>query len=313
MTIRAELPTRDPANSLSTAKPDLRRSVPVGDAEMAYIDIGDGDPIVFLHGNPTSSFLWRNVIPHVRGMGRIVAPDFIGHGWSSTSPRDAYRYPDNIEYFDAFFEALDLKRNVILVLHDWGAAVGFHRAARFPEHIRGIAYMEAMVRPRRWTDFTPERVEQFKWIRSPDADHALLEENLFVEVMLFERGIIRDLSEAEKQVYRYATDRPGGTRLPGLVMPRDIPFDGEPADCHELVRFYSDWLAESRVPKLFVNADEGHGLAGAARDFARSLKNQTEITVHARHYLQEDAPDEIGAALAQFVAANSGDIRGRPL
>ncbi len=296
----------DPAKSLSTANPGLRKTVAVGDAEMAYIDIGEGDPIVFMHGNPTSSFLWRNVVPHVEGMGRIVAPDFIGHGWSSTSPRDAYRFQDNIDTFDAFFEALDLTRNVILVLHDWGAAVGFHRAARFPDHIQGIAYMEAMVRPRLWTDFSPERIEQFKWIRSSDSDTALLEENLFVEVMLFERGIIRDLSEAEKQVYRHATDRPGGTRLPGLVMPRDIPLDGDPADCHDLIQFYSDWLVDSDTPKLFVNADEGHGLAGAARDFARTLKNQSEITVHARHYLQEDAPGEIGAALAGFVAGLRG-------
>jgi len=301
VTARAVLPTPDPAKSLSTVNPELRKSVTVGDAEMAYIDIGEGDPIVFMHGNPTCSFLWRNVIPHVEGMGRIVAPDFIGHGWSSTSPRNAYRYPDNIDYFDAFFDALDIKRNAILVLHDWGAAVGFHRAARFPEHVQGIAYMEAMVRPRKWSDFSPERVKQFEWIRSPEADDALLEQNFFVEVMLFRRGIIRELSEAEKNVYRHATEQSGGTRLPGLVMPRDIPFDGEPADCCALIQSYSDWLVESDVPKLFVNADEGHGLAGAARDFARSLRNQTEITVHARHYLQEDAPDEIGAALARFV------------
>lgn len=301
MTVRAILPTPDPAQSLSTANPELRRTVAVGDAEMAYVDIGEGDPIVFMHGNPTCSFLWRNVIPHVQGMGRIVAPDFIGHGWSSTSPRDAYRYADNIAYFDAFFEALELKRNVILVLHDWGAAVGFHRAARFPSQIQGIAYMEAMVRPRKWTDFSPERIEQFEWIRSAEADEALLAQNFFVEVMLFQRGIIRELSEAEKNVYRHATDRPGGTRLPGLVMPRDIPFDGEPADCCELIQSYSDWLVNSDVPKLFVNADEGHGLAGEARDFARTLRNQAEITVHARHYLQEDVPDEIGAAITKFI------------
>jgi len=227
-------------------------------------------------------------------------PDFIGHGHSSTSPRDAYHFKDNIEYFDAFFEALGLTKNVILVLHDWGAAVGFYRAARYAEQIQGIAYMEAMVWPRRWTDMPPERVETFKDFRTPDGERKALETNFFVEVMLFERGIIRDLSEAEKDVYRFASTRPGGTKLPGIIMPNDIPFDGEPADNHALVAFYSNWLKNSDVPKLFVNADEGHGLAGAAREFARSFKNQSEVTVHARHYLQEDVPDDVGAAVSQF-------------
>ena len=254
-----------------------------------------------MHGNPTSSFLWRNVIPHVEGLGRIVAPDFIAHGQSSTSPRDAYRFKDNIEYFDAFFESLGLTENVILVLHDWGAAVGFYRAARFPEQINGIAYMEAMVWPRNWSDIPPERVAPFKAFRTPEGEKNALEANIFVEVMLFEKGIIRDLSEAEKAVYRYPTNRPGGTKLPGIIMPNDIPFDGEPADNHELVAFYSEWLKDSEVPKLFVNADEGHGLAGAAREFARTFKNQSEVTVHGRHYMQEDAPDEVGAAIAGFV------------
>lgn len=303
---KAVLPTPDPAATLSTANPDLRRSVDVLDAEMAYIDIGEGDPIVFLHGNPTSSFLWRNVIPWVEGMGRIVAPDFIAHGWSSTSPRDAYHFADNIEYFDAFFEQLGLTRNVILVLHDWGAAVGFHRAARLSEQIQAIAYMEAMVWPRHWSDMPPERVETFKRFRTPEGAREVLEGNLFVEKMLFERGIIRDLSEAEKAVYRHPTTRPGGTSLPGLIMPNDIPFDGDPPENHERVRFYADWLARTEIPKLFVNADEGHGLAGAAREHARTFRNQREVTVHGRHYLQEDAPDEIGAALADFVR----EVRG---
>lgn len=303
---QAILPTPDPTQTLSTENPALRRMVTVGDAEMAYIDIGEGDPIVFLHGNPTSSFLWRNVIPHVEGMGRIVAPDFVAHGHSSTSPREAYHFKDNIEYFDAFFEALDLTKNVTLVIHDWGAAVGFYRAARFPEQIKGIAYMEAMVWPRHWTDMPPERVETFKHFRTPEGTREALESNLFTEVMLFERGIIRDLSEAEKDVYRYPVTRPGGTSLPGILMPNDIPFDGEPADNHALVQFYSDWLRDSDVPKLFINADEGHGLAGAAREFARTFRNQSEVTVHARHYMQEDVPDEVGAAVARFVRTLQG-------
>ena len=303
---KAILPTPDQSKTLSTANPDLRKFVTVGDAEMAYIDIGEGDPIVFMHGNPTSSFLWRNVIPHVEGMGRIIAPDFVAHGWSSTSPRDAYHFQDNIDYFDAFFEALDLGGNQILVLHDWGAAVGFERAARFSGLIQGIAYMEAMVWPRHWSDIPEERVDAFKRFRTPEGEAEAIEKNLFVEMMLFERGIIRDLSDAEKEVYRYPTNRPGGTRLPGVIMPNDIPFDGEPAASHAIVKRYADWLVETETPKLFINADEGHGLAGAAREHARTFKNQTEVTVHGRHYMQEDVPDEVGAALAAFV----GGLRG---
>jgi haloalkane dehalogenase len=300
MTIKAELPTIDPLMTLSTANPDLRKTVRVGDAEMAYIDIGEGDPIVFMHGNPTSSFLWRNVIPHVEGLGRIIAPDFIGHGWSSTSPREAYHFKDNIDYFDAFFDALKLTKNTILVLHDWGAAVGFTRAARFSDQIQGIAYMEAMVWPRHWSDLPPERVETFKWFRTPEGEKEALDKNIFVEQMLFDRGIIRELSETEKDVYRHATNRPGGTKLPSIIMPNDIPFDGDPAENHELVKFYADWLVETEMPKLFINADEGHGLAGAARDHARTFKNQTEVMVHGRHYMQEDVPDDVGKAVAAF-------------
>lgn len=301
MSHKSFLPTPDPTISLSTENPDLRKTIRVGDAEMAYIDVGKGDPIIFLHGNPTSSFLWRNVMPHVEGMGRIIAPDFIGHGWSSTSPTNAYHFKDNIAYFDAFFEALNLTENITFVLHDWGAAIGFYRATRFSEQIKGIAFMEAMVRPRHWTDMPPERIEMFKWFRTPEGEKEVLAKNLFVETMLFEKGIIRELSETEKEVYRRPTTQPGGTNLPGIIMPNDIPFDGDPKENHELVSTYADWLVETEMPKLFVNADEGHGLAGAARDHARTFKNQTEVTVHGRHYMQEDVPDEVGHALANFV------------
>jgi haloalkane dehalogenase len=298
---KAVLPTPDPTKTLSTENPDLRRTVRVGDADMAYIDIGEGDPIVFLHGNPTSSFLWRNVVPYVEGLGRIIVPDFIAHGHSGTSPAEAYHFKDNIAYFDAFFDALNLTENVTLVIHDWGAAVGFYRAARFPDHIQGIAYMEAMVWPRNWSDIPADRVENFKHFRTPEGAKAAVDSNFFTEVMLFERGIIRDLSEAEKNIYRYPVTRPGGTSLPGIIMPNDIPFDGEPAGNAALVKEYSDWLKDSDTPKLFINATEGHGLAGAAREFARTFKNQTEVTVNARHYMQEDVPDEVGAAVADFV------------
>jgi haloalkane dehalogenase len=147
----------------------------------------------------------------------------------------------------------------------------------------------------------PERVDMFKWLRTPEGEREALDKNIFVESMLFDKGIIRELSELEKEVYRYSTNRPGGTKLPGVMMPNDIPFDGDPADTHKLVKFYADWLAETDMPKLFIKTDEGHGLAGAARDYARTFKNQTEVTVHGRHYMQEDVPDAVGAAVAEFV------------
>ena len=306
MTFPTEIPTTEPTKTLSTENPDVRKTVKVGDAEMAYVDYGEGDPIIFMHGNPTSSFLWRNVAPHAVGLGRIIIPDMIAHGHSSNSPRDAYRYADNVEYFDAFFDQLNLTKNVVFVLHDWGAAIGFYRSARFPEQVQGIAYMESMVRPRFWTDMPPERQKVFRNFRTPEGEKSAVETNFFVEKMLFEFGIKRDLSETEKNVYRRRTTEPGGTRLPSITMPNDIPFDGDPADNYEMIKLYGDWLRETETPKLFVNATEGHGTAGAARDLTRTFKNQTEVTVDAKHYVQEDQPAEVGQAVAAFVKGLRG-------
>lgn len=273
----------------------------VGDAEMAYVDVGQGDPIVFLHGNPTSSYLWRNVIPYVQDLGRCLAPDLVGMGRSGKSPTGAYRYKDHVAYLDAWFSALGIDKNVILVVHDWGAALGFLRACRLPAQVSGIAYMEAMVRPRLWTDLPPGRDKVFKQLRGPEGERMVLDENFFVEKMLFEFGIVRQLTEHEKAVYR-APYVERESRWPTLVWPREIVFEGEPADNFPLIKRYSDWLAGSEhLPKLFVNADQGHGLAGAAREFCRTWPNQTEITVKAKHYVPEDCPHEIGAALREFV------------
>lgn len=281
---------------------ELKR-IPVHDSEIAYVDVGSGDPIVFLHGNPTSSYLWRNVIPHVRHLGRCLAPDLVGMGQSGRPAGCAYRFADHVRYLDAWFDALDLRRNLVLVVHDWGAGLGFHRAYRHQDHVAGIAYMEAMVRPRLWTDMPPERQALFKRLRGAEGEAMVLEQNFFVEKMLFELGVIRPLTAAEKAVYLKPYAEPGRSRLPTLVWPREIPFDGEPADMYGIVKAYTDWLAQSeRLPKLFVNAEMGHGTAGAARDFCRAWPNQTEVTLPAKHYLQEDCPHELGRALAAFVS-----------
>lgn len=276
-----------------------RRRARVLDAEIEYVDVGEGEPIVFLHGNPTSSYLWRNVIPHVTGLGRCLAPDLVGMGRSGRPPGSARGFFDHAAYLDAWFEQLALTRDVVLVLHDWGSALGFHRAARHPEQIAGIAHMEAIVAPLRWTDFGSPRRELFQAIRSEKGEQMILDQNLFVEGVL-PRGVIRGLGEEEMARYRAPfADR--ASRLTTLLWPRQLPVDGEPAEIVAVVERYGDWLSRSTCPKLLVLAEPGAVVTGRLRDLCRSWPNQTEVTVPGRHFLQEDSPHEIGAALAAFV------------
>jgi len=290
---------------ISAANPYTPKRVPVLDSEMAYLEAGTGDPIVFLHGNPTRAYLWRNVIPHVEGLGRCLAPDLIGMGDSGKVPGLGYRYTDHIRYLDAWFDAVGVGSNAIMVVHDWGAALGFNRIANHPEDFAGLCYMEAMVRPRKWKDLPEDRIPTFKGFRTAEGEQKVVEGNLFVEKLLFEQGVIRDLTDEEKDVYR-APYPDNDSRKPTIVFPQEIPFDGDPADNHEIVQRYSDHLAASDMPKLFINTTEGHALVGGPRDFCRTWKNQTELTVVGRHYAQEDSPREIGTALAEFVRTVRG-------
>ena len=292
---------RDRSAPISPAFPYQMKRLPVLDADMAYADVGEGDPIVFLHGNPTSSYMWRNVIPYAIPFGRVLAPDLIGMGKSGKSPRRAHRFFDQAAYLDEWFDRLGLHENIVFVVQDWGAALGFDRASRHPNSVAGIVYMEAMVRPRLWSDMPPERQAVFRRLRGPEGEDMVLRDNFFVEKMLFEYGVIRSLSDEEKSVYAapYSTRE---SRLPTLVLPRDIPFDGEPADMCERVKRYSDWMgASAHLPKLFINASQGHGTAGAAREHCRAWPNQTEVTVEAKHFVPEDCPHEIGNALVDFL------------
>ena len=270
---------------------------------MAYIDEGEGDPIVFLHGNPTSSYLWRNVMPHLTSAARCIAPDLIGMGDSEkldSSGPDSYRFVEHRDYLDGLFEHLDLaQQRVALVIHDWGSALGFHWAHRHADAVRGIAYMEAIVRPMTWAEWPDAARGVFQGFRSPAGDAMVLEKNVFVERVL-PGSIIRKLNEAEMEVYRRPFREPGESRRPTLTWPRQIPIEEEPADVTKIVRDYSEWLAKSEVPKLFVNADPGAILIGAQREFCRSWPNQQEITVAGNHFLQEDSPDEIGRAIAAW-------------
>ncbi len=289
--------------AISADDPHPRRRVRVLDSEISYVDAGQGDPVVFLHGNPTSSYLWRNVIPHISGLGRCLAPDLVGMGQSRPSPSGAYRFADHARYLDAWFETLGLTANVTLVLHDWGSALGFHRACRSPEQIRAVAYMEAIVAPRRWEDFPPGRDQIFRALRSEQGERLVLDENVFVETILPGR-IIRRLSDAEMDAYRKPFLH-REARMPTLVWPRELPIEGEPADVIAIVERYGAWLSRSQIPKLFINAEPGSLVVGRLRDLCRRWPNQREVTVKGLHFVQEDSPSEIGAALHAFVASLS--------
>jgi haloalkane dehalogenase len=278
-----------------------RRRIPVLDSEMACVDTGAGDPVVFLHGNPTSSYLWRNVIPHVEGTARCLAPDLIGMGESGKASRGSYRFRDHARYLDAWFEALGLSQNLTLVVHDWGSALGFDWAERHRASVRGLVYMEAIVQPVTWAQW-PERARPvFQALRSPAGEEMVLQKNVFVERIL-PASVLRGLTEEEMAVYRRPYREPGESRRPTLTWPREIPIDGEPADVVATVARYAGWLAGSNIPKLFINADPGVILTGAQREFCRTWPNQDEITVEGSHFIQEDSPAVIGRAIAAFLS-----------
>jgi haloalkane dehalogenase len=284
---------------ISAADAYERHRIAFLETEISYVDTGAGEPVVFLHGNPTSSYLWRNVIPHVEGLGRCLAPDLVGMGDSGAAPDGSYRFVDHARYLDAWFEALGLT-NVTLVVHDWGSALGFYWAYRHPERVRGIAYMEAVVRPLTWEEWRDESRQIFQDLRSEAGEEMVLEKNLFIEGIL-PSAVLRDLTEEEMNVYRRPYLEPGESRRPTLTWPRELPINGEPEDVVSIVDDYSKWLAQSDVPKLFVNAEPGAILTGSQREFCRTWPNQEEVTVRGVHFVQEDSPHEIGEAVATFV------------
>jgi haloalkane dehalogenase len=281
-----------------------RRRIKILDTEISYIDVGSGEPIVFLHGNPTSSFLWRNIIPYLSRHGRCLAPDLVGMGQSGKSPARAYRFVDHARYLDAWFETMDLTKGVTLVLHDWGSALGFYRAFRHPEQIKAIAYMEAITQSREWKDFPNGRDAIFGKLRSDEGEHMVLDDNFFIKVVL-PKSVIRRLSDAEMDAYR-APYRTREARLPLLVWPRELPIEREPADVVAIVTEYGKWLAMSKLPKLFIAAEPGAVLVGRAREICRTWPNQQEVSVKGIHYIQEDSPAEIGSALRNFVPGLQG-------
>ena len=281
-----------------------KNKVAVNGKAMAYTELGSGDPIVFLHGNPTSSYLWRNVMPHLADMGHCIAPDLIGMGDSDkldNSGPESYHFVEHREYLDGFFDALGLHANVTLVVHDWGSALGFDWARRHLDAIKGIVYMEAIVRPVTWDEWNQEARPVFEGLRSPAGETMVLKKNVFVERVL-PGSVLRGLTDEEMTVYRRPFAEPGEDRRPTLTWPRQIPIEGEPEDVTAITSDYADWLARNNTPKLFINADPGAILIGAQREFCRSWRNQTEVTVAGSHFIQEDSPNEIGKAIAEWLS-----------
>jgi haloalkane dehalogenase len=284
-----------------------KKKVRVLGSQMAYVETGSGAPILFLHGNPTSSYLWRNVIPHLVGQGRCIAPDLIGMGDSDKlepSGPDRYTFVEHRRYLDALLAELGVEEDVTLVVHDWGSALGFDWANRHREAVKGIAYMEAIVTPLTWDTWPEAARGVFQGFRSPAGESMVLEQNVFVERVL-PGSILRKLGDAEMAVYRRPYLEPGESRRPTLTWPRQIPIEGEPADVTGIVQHYSEWLAASQVPKLFVNAEPGAILVGEQRELCRRWPNQQEVTVKGNHFVQEDSPDEIGQAVAKWRASLS--------
>jgi haloalkane dehalogenase len=274
-------------------------------SEMAYVDVGQGDPIVLLHGNPTSSYLWRNVLPHLQPLGRCIAPDLIGMGDSDKLPNSgpgSYRFVEHRRHLDALLEALDVRKRVTLVIHDWGSALGFDWANRHRDAVKGIAFMEAIVRPQGWDHWDVMNMRPFlEALRSDAGEKMVLEENFFIEKIL-PGAVLRNLAAEEMAQYRRPFAEPGEGRRPTLTFPREIPIEGEPADVNSIVNAYAEWLAKSDLPKLFIKAEPGALLGGGANlETVRAWPTQTEVTVAGVHFVQEDSPDEIGRAIADWM------------
>ena len=277
----------------------------VRNKKMAYVDEGNGDTFLFLHGNPTSSYLWRNIAPHVEDLGRVVIPDLIGMGDSDKLDgvdNEGYKYHGQYGYLTGLFDQLDLGNNIHLIIHDWGSAMGFQFARENPDRIKSITYMEAIVMPLTWEQWPDAATKIFGLFRSEAGEELVLEKNFFVERILLADSAT-GYTDEEKAEYIRPFINAGEDRRPTLTWPRQIPLDGDPSEVVEEVRKNSEFHKDSEIPKLFINADPGSILVGEQREFARTWKNQTEVTVSGNHFVQEDSSEEIGTALRNFVKA----------
>lgn len=281
-----------------------KKFIKVNDKRIAYVEMGQGDPIVFQHGNPTSSYLWRNIMPYLKEQGRCIAVDLIGMGDSDKLDQSGpkrYLYEEHRDYLFKAWEKLKINNNVTLVVHDWGSALGFDWAFQHPNAIKGIVYMEAIVRPVKWNEWPDSATNIFQAFRSNAGEELILNKNIFIEGVL-PNSIIRNLDEEEMEAYRKPFLKSGEDRRPSLSWPREIPIENEPKNVTKIVSRYSKWLENTEIKKLFINADPGSILVGKQREFCRTWKNQTEITVKGKHFIQEDSPDDIGKAIKDWIA-----------
>ncbi len=287
-----------------SAEEPQKKQVEVNGRTMAYVEMGEGDPVVFQHGNPTSAYLWRNIMPKIAPLGRCIAVDMIGMGDSDKldgDDPDRYRYAAQRDFLFAAWDKLGVEDKVTLVLHDWGCALGLEWARENERAVSGIAYMEGIVRPLTWDEWPEDARDMFRGFRSEAGEEMVLEKNLFVERVL-PASIMRLLTDEEMAIYRRPFEEAGESRRPTLTWPREIPIDGEPADVAAIVEANAGWLKRTSVPKLFINAEPGAILTGAQREFCRQFQNQKEVTVPGIHFIQEDSPDEIAAALFNWMA-----------
>jgi|SRR5690349_17162936 len=282
-----------------------KRQVSVEGRRLAYVEMGTGDPIVFLHGNPTSSYLWRNILPSLAQLGRALAPDLIGMGDSEKLPDsgpESYAFVEHRRYLDGWFDAVGLRSRVTLVLHDWGSALGFDWARRHPGAVDGIVYLEAIVRPTTQSDLGPASALLTE-LRSAAGEELVLQKNIVVERLL-PAGVLTPLTDAVLAEYRRPFAEPGESRRPTLTWAREIPIDGVPADVAAIVDGYGQWMAGTSVPKLFINGEPGAALVGAAREYCRTWPNQTEVTVPGLHFLPEDSADPIARHIHSWLVLN---------
>ena len=285
---------------ISAREPE-KKNINVLGKKMTYVDKGEGDPIIFQHGNPASSYLWRNIIPYLENQGRCIAIDLIGMGDSdklTDNGNNTYSYHIQKQYFDKCLEELEIKENITFVIHDWGSALGFNWAYEHQESVKGICYMEAIVKKISWEDWPKDAKSIFQGFRSDAGEDLILKKNLFIEGVL-PNAIIRHLTETEMDIYRKPFLKEIDRR-PTLDWPRQIPINNEPEDVCKIVDDYSSWMSINEIPKLFINADPGSILTGKQREFCRKWKNQQELTVKGNHFIQEDSPNEIGEAISKW-------------
>lgn len=285
---------------ISAREPE-KKNINVLGKKMTYVDKGEGDPIIFQHGNPASSYLWRNIIPYLENQGRCIAIDLIGMGDSdklTDNGNNTYSYHIQKQYFDKCLEELEIKENITFVIHDWGSALGFNWAYEHQESVKGVCYMEAIVKKISWEDWPKDAKSIFQGFRSDAGEDLILKKNLFIEGVL-PNAIIRHLTETEMDIYRKPFLKEIDRR-PTLDWPRQIPINNEPEDVCKIVDDYSSWMSINEIPKLFINADPGSILTGKQREFCRKWKNQQELTVKGNHFIQEDSPNEIGEAISKW-------------